>query len=499
LGETFLTGLGLGLGLGWLWYPALQAPWPPGVLRGPLFAGDGSPVFPLLMIGGLGVCALVSELRNSTGPPAGTAWADCRLGTQPHLFHAAALIFLALALFPDWPAAGLWPYLPLLALTLAALPLGLFWGGALLILPAVRIGWALAVSAVGATALYLLADLIPAPYLDYLLFFSVAEAWRTAARLSRLLRVPRPEPRRPRGRPPKKEDRAAAGPSGEKQNKRSLLLGATAFFLTALISQGVDAAPYYGWLVIALPGLGSLSAVLSLKLPEAAAARRSPENCGTAASPGRQERHLLILLSLALALQGLGWLLLPGFFGYPSLFLRGLITALAVGLWAQTPPERAWPRAAIFLALTMLLSKLGAAAGSGLQILLEWNAWSDIVHRPALRLGGMIESGAALALLARLSPRGPLACGGPERGREAAGDEKTAGAGGPPLTAREEEIMTLLALDCSNKQIAARLHVQEGTVRFHLRNIYQKSGLTKREEILQLARRRRPPLAPPAE
>jgi DNA-binding NarL/FixJ family response regulator len=55
------------------------------------------------------------------------------------------------------------------------------------------------------------------------------------------------------------------------------------------------------------------------------------------------------------------------------------------------------------------------------------------------------------------------------------------------LTAREQEVLQLLARGLRNKEIAARLHVSERTVNFHLANIYQKLNVSGRTEALSKA------------
>ncbi len=55
------------------------------------------------------------------------------------------------------------------------------------------------------------------------------------------------------------------------------------------------------------------------------------------------------------------------------------------------------------------------------------------------------------------------------------------------LTARELEVLHLLARGLRNKEIAARLHVSERTVNFHLANIYQKLNVSGRTEALSKA------------
>jgi len=59
----------------------------------------------------------------------------------------------------------------------------------------------------------------------------------------------------------------------------------------------------------------------------------------------------------------------------------------------------------------------------------------------------------------------------------------------PPgaLTARQEEVLGLLADGLTNKQIAARLYLSPGTVERHLATIYAKLGLTGRVEATRYA------------
>ena len=50
------------------------------------------------------------------------------------------------------------------------------------------------------------------------------------------------------------------------------------------------------------------------------------------------------------------------------------------------------------------------------------------------------------------------------------------------LTAREREILELLASGFPNKQIASRLGLTDGTVRWHLRHVYNKLHVRSRTE-----------------
>jgi len=55
-----------------------------------------------------------------------------------------------------------------------------------------------------------------------------------------------------------------------------------------------------------------------------------------------------------------------------------------------------------------------------------------------------------------------------------------------PLTAREIEVLRLLALGLANKEIAARLEVSEHTVKFHVASIMGKLGASSRTEAVTL-------------
>ena len=55
-----------------------------------------------------------------------------------------------------------------------------------------------------------------------------------------------------------------------------------------------------------------------------------------------------------------------------------------------------------------------------------------------------------------------------------------------PLTGREAEILQLLALGLTNKQIAARLGISAHTVKFHVSSIFAKMQTTNRTETVKL-------------
>jgi len=55
------------------------------------------------------------------------------------------------------------------------------------------------------------------------------------------------------------------------------------------------------------------------------------------------------------------------------------------------------------------------------------------------------------------------------------------------LSAREREVLLLVAEGLLNKQVAHRLNLSEGTVRIHMHNIYQKTGIGSRAAVTAMA------------
>ena len=55
------------------------------------------------------------------------------------------------------------------------------------------------------------------------------------------------------------------------------------------------------------------------------------------------------------------------------------------------------------------------------------------------------------------------------------------------LSVREREIFQLITLRKSNKEIANELNVSVNTVKFHIKNIYEKLEIKSRKEVLSMA------------
>ncbi len=64
------------------------------------------------------------------------------------------------------------------------------------------------------------------------------------------------------------------------------------------------------------------------------------------------------------------------------------------------------------------------------------------------------------------------------------------GDGPEALTEREREVLRLLADGMSNKSIGQTLYISESTVKFHIRNIIRKLGVSKRTDAVYIASKR---------
>jgi ATP/maltotriose-dependent transcriptional regulator MalT len=74
------------------------------------------------------------------------------------------------------------------------------------------------------------------------------------------------------------------------------------------------------------------------------------------------------------------------------------------------------------------------------------------------------------------------------RGPASQSDQPAAPASGEPLTRREVSILRRLESDLSNKEIAEAIFISEGTLKWHLHNIYSKLDVKSRSGALLRAR-----------
>lgn len=67
------------------------------------------------------------------------------------------------------------------------------------------------------------------------------------------------------------------------------------------------------------------------------------------------------------------------------------------------------------------------------------------------------------------------------------------------LTEREREVLSLITEGCSNKEIAARLVIEYGTVKNHVHNILKKLDVRTRQEAASVYQVQNRPTLPPAQ
>jgi DNA-binding NarL/FixJ family response regulator len=112
-------------------------------------------------------------------------------------------------------------------------------------------------------------------------------------------------------------------------------------------------------------------------------------------------------------------------------------------------------------------------------------AWSRVHLSAALRAAGRVADAHEQAQLAAETAR---VLGAKPLLDELGGAE--GGMGGPAaLTARESEVLALLAEGRTNRQLARELYISEKTVSVHVSNILAKLGVRSRTEAAAVARR----------
>jgi non-specific serine/threonine protein kinase len=174
---------------------------------------------------------------------------------------------------------------------------------------------------------------------------------------------------------------------------------------------------------------------------------------------------------------------------------------LALG-WAHTQPES---RARLLGAADALTQATGAAfpsepGGQEVVALREQLAQEEIGEERALtvayRDGRALSFDAVAALALRLLEVGAQTLVGaerPERARQfarSAGETAARNASENPLTAREVEVLRLVAQGLSSKLIARQLSIAPGTVNYHLATVFNKLGVDTRAQAVAVASKR---------
>ena len=111
-------------------------------------------------------------------------------------------------------------------------------------------------------------------------------------------------------------------------------------------------------------------------------------------------------------------------------------------------------------------------------------AGADALRRAAAAAGAM-NAVPLLAEIRELAAHARVELHGPAQDAEAAAPVA-------PLTARECEVLEVLAAGLTNREIAGRLFISEKTVGVHVGRIYHKLGVRGRVQATSLFRRARP-------
>ena len=158
---------------------------------------------------------------------------------------------------------------------------------------------------------------------------------------------------------------------------------------------------------------------------------------------------------------------------------------------ADSAPEPAFSTAEVVLVADgELLDETALAVSEdgtqGLVLLSEEEGAARLLRALPLRGWGVVppdappeEIGAAVAAVAQGLVVLPRAVADGVLAEAPAVDELS-----EPPTAREGEVLGLLARGLSNKQIARELHISEHTVKFHISSLYAKLGVGNRAEAV---------------
>lgn len=110
--------------------------------------------------------------------------------------------------------------------------------------------------------------------------------------------------------------------------------------------------------------------------------------------------------------------------------------------------------------------------------------WGHGIGEPeALR---MLQAGAKGVLRKTVSPANVIGClravceGQTWMEEQIFGEEIRSVAGRSPLTAREQQVLELIEKGFRNREIGSNLGIQTGTVKIHLKHIFEKTGIRGR-------------------
>ena len=465
---ALLAGAGFACGIGWLWFGELAELWLPHFLWGSIFSGGGASLFYLLLSLGFFALFILAGQADKRPSAENNLDLDWRLGRLPHLVQGASFFMVIVAIL--WP--GIRPalsYGPVVCLAAAGLLQALYWGGLILSMAPRQALAGMIFAALGAILLYILCSLFSSFGREMLLIVLMPTAWAMAREFGVILRRQKlaadsaTPPKRPRGRPSMKVARPVERIIPE-PDQWFFALSIIGFFLLVAGQVASDYGQDFKNPALSLL-FGTFGFLLVLVL---------------SASMAWPQMRLTILPTALAALSLLleGFFLLLGLAFWPGFLTSGLFYGTVLASLSRPEPfnVKTLRRTAFILGLMTALGNL--AAWSAGQLKAAWGPMS------ASRLCGFICLTAAAFFIVKFWP---------EQRRLIQPDEPQ------PLTpelllellsAREKEIASLAMTGLRNKDISDQLCVSDETIRFHLRNIYQKSGLPNRPALVALGRKK---------
>jgi DNA-binding CsgD family transcriptional regulator len=123
----------------------------------------------------------------------------------------------------------------------------------------------------------------------------------------------------------------------------------------------------------------------------------------------------------------------------------------------------------------LMFGRIGDALGTALWLMLETNAVALVAVAAVLFAATIF---AFYHLFLRLYPARPAR----PKSEQQRFDEFAAAYG---ISVREREVLRLVLTERTNAEIAGKLFVTEGTVKYHVHNLFKKTGCNSRRELIE--------------
>lgn len=491
--EVVCTGIGFALGFGWIWFYALQAYWLPNFLWGKFWQGSGVTLFFILLLSGflgLGIfCGWIYKKNNETRQNSNTEnsfkqnsnWTDFRTTNLPHAINALSCLLAWLSALMTFSGPER-PYLTIICMAFAALLQGSFWSGAMLsLLPHMAVTAFIVAALTAALSSYICSQL---SFSSLPILFCLAPplAWAAAWCLMLTLKAKLPETKRPRGRPPKIIKKLKY-----KNKIAPLYLYASVFTFFILVTgenileQAADIA-LAPWTTALMNALGAVLVIAFCSVGK-----------------NFQTESLNLIKKVFICLKKL-----PSVSIITMLCIAALAWSITLISMSQIGPTATWSIvciiegsvcAVIFIILTptyaikaLQYATYTLAGMAGLSIISS--GISELLVRASAKMIPLAIAIPALLLSVLLFCLNRIIAQPPkflETPSIVTSNKNTQNKMEKSIfTARENEILNLVQKKYSNRDIAHNLNIQEGSVRYHLRNIYKKTGLKNRNDLIMM-------------